>query len=748
MNNNKYKKDKEDYVTQQEYECVKTIDVYKNKNLKDSAFRILSNQDEINKYVRLHLYINPKIDNKKSIYQQDKLDSEIYRNMGYDSIENTIKYIFDKMKTGVFIRIFNNQLVNFIPLYNLNFRNDYSEFIKFKEGNAANYYNQKRKDFKYVERINFDINKWNATNCLLRNEMSDTDMSIGYLHEFYDMLLNTCRHRKVGDCIFFLNRKDFPYIKKNHTESYNHIFGSDNYKLKPPYDKYNYVPIISQSTTELHADLTIPTADDWDLITQKMFWKNVEECHNPYIFPPDFSIPKWEDRKNIVIWRGQGTGCGSTIEDNPRLKLTKISQDLMKDNKTFLDAGIIKYTKRDKKTEDSKYVSYEKNINDIKFAYYIDKFEQLKYKYTINVEGNSAAYRFGSLFGLGFCILNVESKYTVWFEKFIQPYVHYVPVKHDLSDLVSQINWCLQNDSKCKEISENAKKMYDTYFTKDFVFDYISDMLNGISRSYTNYKEIYDTNLIKSIYKRNMETLNTNNIFIKFINNTKRNNDHTSLIIVPYRDNKEQNRAEQLKKFIEHYKNYDVLIVEQSNDNRKFNRGALLNCGVNYARKEFKTYRSFIMHDVDILMNYDIIDKYFLGSLDGIVHLGTLTPKYMNMYPNFLGAILKIDDINYFKVNGFPNNFWGWGSEDDALFVRIVKNNLKIKIPDIKGVFGKELDHVDTRTLKNLVQENRHNNMIMDFEFWQMNGIKQSTFNLENTKVVSDYIRKITVEIL
>lgn len=82
-------------------------------------------------------------------------------------------------------------------------------------------------------------------------------------------------------------------------------------------------------------------------------------------------------------------------------------------------------------------------------------------------------------------------------------------------------------------------------------------------------------------------------------------------IIVPYRDlHKEQNRKQQLDlfitsitKFMKPNKSncvpYKVYVIEQSNDNRKFNRGKLLNIGFKIACKE--GCRAFIFHDVDLI---------------------------------------------------------------------------------------------------------------------------------------------------
>ena len=58
----------------------------------------------------------------------------------------------------------------------------------------------------------------------------------------------------------------------------------------------------------------------------------------------------------------------------------------------------------------------------------------------------------------------LKCKNNLWYSDKLVEYEHYVPVKHDLSDLIEKIEWCRNNDNKCKIISENAKKFYNTYF--------------------------------------------------------------------------------------------------------------------------------------------------------------------------------------------------------------------------------------------------------------------------------------------
>jgi len=64
----------------------------------------------------------------------------------------------------------------------------------------------------------------------------------------------------------------------------------------------------------------------------------------------------------------------------------------------------------------------------------------------------------------GFVLLLTETPYTQWFYSEMKPWVHYVPVAHDLSNLTQSIVWLRQNDAKAKQISENAMEFAEFYF--------------------------------------------------------------------------------------------------------------------------------------------------------------------------------------------------------------------------------------------------------------------------------------------
>jgi len=161
-------------------------------------------------------------------------------------------------------------------------------------------------------------------------------------------------------------------------------------------------------------------------------------------------------------------------------------------------------------------------------------------------------------------------------------------------------------------------------------------------------------------------------------------------IIVPFRDiHAEQSRAKHLQQFIANlptlltsvqqpHANFNIIIVEQSRDDRKFNRGKLLNIGFEIARKEFHS-NIFIFHDVDLLPSKDLAEEYFRIPTDNPIHIARVWSRY-NKNPKYFGGIVSFSEEMFVRINGFPNNFWGWGGEDDEMYKRIEEVSLNFHV--------------------------------------------------------------------
>jgi hypothetical protein len=147
---------------------------------------------------------------------------------------------------------------------------------------------------------------------------------------------------------------------------------------------------------------------------------------------------------------------------------------------------------------------------------------------------------------------------------------------------------------------------------------------------------------------------------------------YENVILIPYRKRK-KHLDYFLKKsiplFDKYLNNYKVVVIEQNND-FKFNRGILLNIGYDI----FKNNTKYIFtHDVDL--------NPFTSTIKNLYNKSVKKNSIMGIYTSYcdtLGGIIKMRTSTFKKINGFPNNFWGWGLEDIELQNRAETFNLKI----------------------------------------------------------------------
>ena len=84
--------------------------------------------------------------------------------------------------------------------------------------------------------------------------------------------------------------------------------------------------------------------------------------------------------------------------------------------------------------------------------------DQLKYKYILDVDGFSNTWD-ATVWKLysGSVLLKPESIWKQWYYDKLQPWVHYVPINNDFSDLNEKIKWCKEHEDECKKIVQNAR---------------------------------------------------------------------------------------------------------------------------------------------------------------------------------------------------------------------------------------------------------------------------------------------------
>lgn len=143
-------------------------------------------------------------------------------------------------------------------------------------------------------------------------------------------------------------------------------------------------------------------------------------------------------------------------------------------------------------------------------------------------------------------------------------------------------------------------------------------------------------------------------------------------ILIPFRD-----RAEHLKELIPVLKQrfantpYQVVVVEQKDD-KPFNRGKLFNVGASFLAGASGT---LFLHDVDLVpLQADYTN------ITGPTHLSMHCTQFTHgAPPNYFGGVVAMPFAHFRRINGFNNDYWGWGAEDDDLRDRCNHHGLTIE---------------------------------------------------------------------
>jgi len=113
---------------------------------------------------------------------------------------------------------------------------------------------------------------------------------------------------------------------------------------------------------------------------------------------------------------------------------------------------------------------------------HISKEDMMTFKYILDIDGNSStwdatAWKLNS----GSVIMKSESAWIQWFYTDYRPYIHYVPIKEDFSDIQQQFAWCESHQPECEKMIENCKALFQRVYRYSNVVDYTARILNRIN---------------------------------------------------------------------------------------------------------------------------------------------------------------------------------------------------------------------------------------------------------------------------
>ena len=217
---------------------------------------------------------------------------------------------------------------------------------------------------------------------------------------------------------------------------------------------------------------------------------------------------------------------------------------------------------------------------------------------------------------------------------------------------------------------------------------------------------------------------------------------YDAIVVIPYR-----NRLDDLEKFKKVLPNCfkaqgirALFVIAEQLDELPFNRGKLINAAWDFCLGSFPEAQGFYFHDVDVWPRDPLALSYKLPENNQAIHIYGIADLYKSgyMYYSYGGTVGCLSRDAILTTNGFPNDFWSWGAEDNILGLRIVEKGVHIDLTrkvlrgstsvDENMKSDRNYDHYSINTRK---LYNRETEVVE-------NGISNCRYRLVENKIDSD----------
>ena len=257
-------------------------------------------------------------------------------------------------------------------------------------------------------------------------------------------------------------------------------------------------------------------------------------------------------------------------------------------------------------------------------------------------------------------------------------------------------------------------------------------------------------------------------------------------VIVPFREDASGKREGQLAEFLHAmdapaFRDFLVLVVEQSADRRRFNRGQLLNAGYRWLVRACATPNShaerwlmshkprvglgkispdqplgrtlLAFHDVDMPPSAPGLRAHYRCSPEGDRPWVKVVEANWQRYASqgCFGGVTLFRAGGFEAANGFPNSFWGWGGEDNALYARIVRAGasiLRVRGGVFQDLEGLSLEQkLEALKSDNSMCQEKRWLLTRDKGAWLKDGLSDLDFEVKREVSVSESAIRVQVEL-
>jgi len=103
-----------------------------------------------------------------------------------------------------------------------------------------------------------------------------------------------------------------------------------------------------------------------------------------------------------------------------------------------------------------------------------------KYAVLIDIEGFGYSGRVKHLLHSHRPLILIDRPFKEYYYEYLKPWIHYIPVLNDCSDLIDKIRWALNNTEAATKIAENAYEFSQKYLTREACYTQWNKIITGI----------------------------------------------------------------------------------------------------------------------------------------------------------------------------------------------------------------------------------------------------------------------------
>ncbi|KAJ6520507.1 glycosyl transferase family 90-domain-containing protein [Mycena sanguinolenta] len=183
-----------------------------------------------------------------------------------------------------------------------------------------------------------------------------------------------------------------------------------------------------------------------DILVPSEFYYSDSGWSPSYAYPNNIS---WHDKEEKLYWRGMTSGgwvYGENYHAFPRFRLIDIGRkhpDIMDVRLSGFHDSLCGENCDGEKIKVEYDIAQQSSSRE----------DVYKFKYVVDVDGNSFSGRYLGLLRSGSLVFK-STVFSEYFNDWLRPFEHYIPILPDLSDLVEKIEWARAHDEEAQAIQQ------------------------------------------------------------------------------------------------------------------------------------------------------------------------------------------------------------------------------------------------------------------------------------------------------